>query len=176
MHDKMRRPICEGRGVGPARTPLPAAAISSPVRLFKDATFGGLWQDASVTKSDPGEFLRDTADRFFRNARDLFARRQYDLAAFNLEQSSQLFLNHALWKKLGDFEKVRRISLLLADFREVSTDKQTVDGFIATHKEVIAGLELACIESRYLPAQFFEEQVQRMINFWEQLKAVIQTQ
>jgi HEPN domain-containing protein len=126
-----------------------------------------------VTKSDRGEFLRDRAERFLRNARDLFAREEYDLAAFNLEQSSQLFLKHALWKKLGDFEKVHRISLLLEDFREVSKDKRAVDSFIAAHKEVIADLEMAYIESRYLPAQFFPEPVQKMIDFVEQLKGFI---
>jgi HEPN domain-containing protein len=126
-----------------------------------------------VTESDRGEFLRDRAERFFRNARELFARGEYDLAAFNLEQSSQLFLKHALWKKLGDFEKVHRISVLLEDLREVSKDKQTVDGFITTHKEVIADLEMAYIESRYLPAQFFKEQVQKMIDFVEQLRSFI---
>jgi HEPN domain-containing protein len=129
-----------------------------------------------VTSSDRGEFLRDRAERFFRNAGELFAREEYDLAAFNLEQSSRLFLKHALWKKLGDFEKVHRISTLLEDFREVSKDKQAVDGFIASHKEVIADLELAYIESRYLPAQFFKEQVQKMMNFVAQLKSFIPTQ
>ena len=129
-----------------------------------------------MSKLDRGEFLRDRAERFFRNARDLFARAEYDLAAFNLEQSSQLFLKHALWKKLGDFEKVHRISLLLEDFREVSKDKHAVDSFIAVHKEVIADLEMAYIESRYLPAQFFQEQVQKMMDFVEQLKSFIPAQ
>ena len=129
-----------------------------------------------MTNSDRGEFLKDRAERFFRNARELFAREEYDLAAFNLEQSSQLFLKHALWKKLGDFEKVHRISTLLEDFREVSKDKQAVDGFMASHKEVIADLELAYIESRYLPAAFFKEQVQKMINFVEQLKGFLAAQ
>jgi len=128
-----------------------------------------------VTMPNRGEFLKDRAERFLRNARELFAREEYDLAAFNLEQSSQLFLKHALWKKLGDFEKVHRISLLLADLQEVSKEKPTVEAFITAHKEVIVNLEMAYIESRYLPAQFFKEQVQRMINFVEQLKSLLAT-
>ena len=128
-----------------------------------------------MTMPNRGEFLKDRAERFLRNARELFAREEYDLAAFNLEQSSQLFLKHALWKKLGDFEKVHRISLLLADLQEVSKEKPTVEAFITAHKEVIVNLEMAYIESRYLPAQFFKEQVQRMINFVEQLKILLAT-
>ena len=128
-----------------------------------------------MAKSNRGEFLKDRAERFLRNARELFAREEYDLAAFNLEQSSQLFLKHALWKKLGDFEKVHRISLLLEDWHEVSKEKPTVKAFLAAHKEVIVNLEMAYIESRYLPAQFFKEQVQRMINFVEQLKILLAT-
>jgi HEPN domain-containing protein len=117
-----------------------------------------------------GEFLRDRAERFLRNGIELFGREEYDLAAFNLEQSSQLFLKYALWRKLGDFEKIHRISQLLADFREVSEDVRGADTFIEKHKEVIADLEAAYLESRYLPAEFFKEQIERMIGFVKDLK------
>lgn len=129
-----------------------------------------------MSTPDRGEFLRDRAERFFRNARELFAREEYDLAAFNLEQSSQLFLKHALWRKLGDFQKIHKLSTLLEDFAEIANDQQTVRDFTAAHKEVIAGLEMAYIESRYLPAQFFKEQVYRMIDFVEHLKMLLAAQ
>lgn len=123
-----------------------------------------------------GEFLKDRADRFLRNALELFNREEYDLAAFNLEQASQMFLKYALWKKLGDFEKIHQISGLLEDFLEVSGDSRKVGDFIANNKEVIADLEAAYIESRYLPAQFFKEQIEKMINFAENLKSLIEAE
>ena len=47
-----------------------------------------------------------------------------------------------------------------------------MDNFIATHKGVIADLEIAYLESRYLPVQFFKEQVQRMMDFAENLETL----
>ncbi len=126
-----------------------------------------------MTEWARGEFLRDRAERFFRNGAELFNRQEYDLAAFNFEQSSQLFLKYALWRKLGDFEKFHRLSGRLADFSEVDDDKQRVSNFINQHKEVIAGLEIAYIESRYLPARFFKEQTERMMQFVLGLKVLM---
>ena len=121
-----------------------------------------------------GEFLKDRAERFLRNALELFQRDEYDLAAFNLEQSVQLFLKYVLWKKLGDFEKTHEISKLLDDFKEVSAQKPKISELISTYQEVIADLELAYIESRYLPAQFFKNQVEKMADFVQKLKSLIE--
>ena len=126
-----------------------------------------------MTGQKRGEFLKDKAERFFKNALELFQRKEYDLSAFNLEQSVQLFLKYALWKKLGDFEKTHEISELLEDFKAVSAQKSKITELILNHQEGIAHLEITYIESRYLPAQFFEKQVERMIDFVQQLKTVI---
>ncbi|MBI4656616.1 MAG: HEPN domain-containing protein [Elusimicrobia bacterium] len=123
-----------------------------------------------------GEILKDRADRFFKNALELFKRREYDLSAFNLEQSSQLFLKYGLWKKLGDFEKTHKISRLLADLQKVSSQKKIIGKLIKNYQEVIADLEIAYIESRYLPVEFFPTQLQKMIKFVEKLKKIIETE
>lgn len=121
-----------------------------------------------------GEFLKDRAERFFKNALDLFSRGEYDLSAFNPEQSTQLFLKFALWKKLGDFEKIHSISRLLSDLREISTNKDKINEFLKRHEETIGALEMAYIESRYLPVQFYKHQVERMIKFVDDLKKLIE--
>lgn len=120
-----------------------------------------------------GEFLRDRAERFFKNALELFNREEYDLSAFNLEQSAQLFLKFALWKKLGDFEKIHSISRLLSDLKEISRDKDRIEELFKKHEETIGALEMAYIESRYLPVQFYRHQVEKMIKFLEDLKEII---
>ncbi len=121
-----------------------------------------------------GEFLKDKAQRFFRNAIELFNREEYDLSAFNLEQSAQLFLKFALWKKLGDFEKVHSIFKLLSDLKEVSDNKDKIEEFFKKHEETIGDLEIAYIESRYLPVQFYRNQVEKMIRLVEDLEKLIE--
>lgn len=120
-----------------------------------------------------GEFLKDKAQRFLRNAIELFNREEYDLAAFNLEQSAQLFLKFALWEKLGDFEKVHSISRLLSDLKEVSNNKNKIEDLVKKHEDTIGDLEMAYIESRYLPVKFYRNQIEKMIKFVEDLKKLI---
>ena len=123
-----------------------------------------------------GEFLKDRAERFFKNAIELFNRGEYDLSAFNIEQSVQLFLKYAIWKKLGDFERTHEISKLLNDYMQVAKHKERISKLIEKHRETIADLEMAYIESRYLPSTFFKEQIERMIEFVEELMETIKNE
>ena len=121
-----------------------------------------------------GEFLKDKAERFLENAYELFQKEQYDLCAFNVEQAVQLFLKYKLWEKLGDFEKTHQISKLLKDLQEIADDPQKIKDLTEKHKEVIADLEVAYIESRYLTVQFFKEQTKKMLDFAEELKEALE--
>jgi len=120
-----------------------------------------------------GEFLKDRGLRFFSNGVELFNRGEYDLSAFNIEQAVQLILKYAIWKKLGDFEKTHEISKLLNDYKDLIYEKAKVDEFIKKYERTINDLEVAYIESRYLPSQFFKEQIEEMINFFEELTDLI---
>jgi len=120
-----------------------------------------------------GEFLKDRGLRFFSNGVELFNRGEYDLSAFNIEQAVQLILKYAIWKKLGDFEKTHEISKLLNDYKDLIDEKAKVDEFIKKYERTINDLEVAYIESRYLPSQFFKEQIEEMINFFEELTDLI---
>jgi HEPN domain-containing protein len=81
----------------------------------------------------------------------------------------QLILKYAIWKKLGDFEKTHEISKLLNDYKNLIDEKEKFEEFIKKYERTINDLEIAYIESRYLPSQFFKEQIEEMINFFEDL-------
>jgi HEPN domain-containing protein len=51
------------------------------------------------------EFLKKRSKEFYENAKSLFRKRKYNLSAFNLEQSCQLFLKYLIAKKVGDWPK-----------------------------------------------------------------------
>ncbi|MBC7194672.1 MAG: HEPN domain-containing protein [Caldisericia bacterium] len=121
-----------------------------------------------------GEILKDRGLRFYKNGVELFKRGEYDLSAFNIEQAVQLILKYAIWKKLGDFEKTHEISKLLNDYLNLIQDKEKLKNLIEKHTRTIVDLEKAYIESRYIPTYFFKEQIEKMIDFFEELIKIIE--
>jgi HEPN domain-containing protein len=120
-----------------------------------------------------GEILKIRAERFLETARDLYKKEYYDLCAFNIEQSVQLFLKYEIWKILGDFEKTHKISELLDHYKRASGKIEEIDKLKENYKQTIYDLEIAYIESRYLPAQFLEEQIDLMFKFVEDLLSIL---
>jgi HEPN domain-containing protein len=116
-----------------------------------------------------GEILKIRAERFLETARDLYKKEYYDLCAFNIEQAVQLFLKYEIWKILGDFEKTHKISELLDHYKIASGKVKEIDSLKENYKQTIYDLEIAYIESRYLPVQFLKEQVDLMFKFVEDL-------
>jgi HEPN domain-containing protein len=51
------------------------------------------------------EFLKEKAKKFYSNAKDLFKKGDYDLCAFNLEQSCQLYIKYLIAKKSWGLSK-----------------------------------------------------------------------
>lgn len=120
-----------------------------------------------------GEFLKNRAIKFLANAKDLYGDEEYDLAAFNTEQSIQLFLKYALWVKLGDYDRVHQISKLLQDLSEVIEDKRVIEELRKENSRVIRELESAYIESRYLPSEYQQNQVEEMLEFADKIKKLV---
>jgi len=116
-----------------------------------------------------GEILKIMAERFLETAKDLYKKEYYDLCAFNIEQAVQLFLKYEIWKILGDFEKTHRISELLDHYQKASGKIKEIEELKENYKQTINDLEITYIESRYLPAQFFKEQIELMFEFVENL-------
>jgi HEPN domain-containing protein len=123
-----------------------------------------------------GEILKERADEFVKLAEYAYKRKRYDLAMFNLEQALQLYLKYKIWQKLGDFEKTHSITKLLKDFGRVYKKSKAVNKLIKENRKLINGLEVAYIESRYLPAQFFKEDVDKTFEFLNKLKKLINLQ
>jgi len=123
-----------------------------------------------------GEILKERADEFVKLAEYAYKRKRYDLAMFNLEQAIQLYLKYKIWQKLGDFEKTHSITKLLKDFGRVYKKSKVINKFIKENLKLINDLEVAYIESKYLPAQFLKEDVDRVFEFLDKLKKLINLQ
>jgi len=114
-------------------------------------------------------FLKKRAEIFFENAKTLFEQESYDIAAFNFEQATQLFLKHYLLVKIKDFPKTHFITHLLKDIGRAYNNEKKVRRFTEKNIRAIADLEQAYLASRYLPAEFYRPQVLIMEKFVKKL-------
>ncbi len=60
------------------------------------------------------------------------------------------------------------------DFRTATKQEDKIKKFIQENEEIINDLNIAYIESRYLPVQFSKEQIDRMFNFVENLLKILE--
>ncbi|MCM8832491.1 MAG: HEPN domain-containing protein [Candidatus Omnitrophica bacterium] len=116
-----------------------------------------------------GDFLKERAEDFLKDAKyDISAKRR-NLAAFHLEQFCLFYLKYYLFKKLTDFPKTHSRKELLIDFGNAFSIKGEISKFIKQKERVIFDLEQAYISSRYLPVEFSETQVKEMEKFCQKL-------
>jgi HEPN domain-containing protein len=120
-----------------------------------------------------GEILKERADEFVKLAEYAYKRKRYDLDVFNLGQAIQLYLKYKIWQKLGDFEKNHSITKLLKNFGRAYKKSKAINKFIKENLKLINNLEVAYIESRYLPVQFFKEDIDKAFEFLNKLKKLI---
>jgi HEPN domain-containing protein len=121
-----------------------------------------------------GEFLKTKADRFLETAKELYKKEYFDLSSFNIEQAVQLYLKFSIWKFLGDFEKTHSIRRLLSQYQKLSGKIEEFQNLITKYEEVINDLEIVYIESRYIPAEFTKKQLDKMFDFVEELKDILE--
>lgn len=115
------------------------------------------------------DFLKKRAESFLSNAKDLIKKGEYSLAAFNLEQTCQLYLKYYLFLKLKDFPKTHSLTQLLRELGKSCQKEKKIEKLITESINAIADLEQAYITSRYLPVEFYKIQVENMKKFVEDL-------
>jgi HEPN domain-containing protein len=101
------------------------------------------------------DFLKERAKKFFEQAKELFKKTKYNLSAFNLEQTIQLFLKYLIGKKLGGWPKTHYLSELVPDLAKVYKSKKILK-FYRENELFFENLEDAYFTSRYFPKKFSE--------------------
>jgi HEPN domain-containing protein len=125
-------------------------------------------------KIDEIRRLKERSKKFKDAAEFHFSRRDYDLAAFNLEQSLQLLLKARLLESGVEFPKIhglRRLFLMLGE----SVDKlEKFKKFEAKYSLEFASLEDAYITARYFPREFKKEEVERLRKFVKEVERFVE--
>lgn len=117
-------------------------------------------------------FLKEKAKKFYDEAIYDCSKENYDLAAFHLEQSVQLYLKFTIGIFAGDFPRTHDLKRLLEGLCEISNNNSLLT-LKATRKRVIKKLEDSYFEARYFGTPFEKEDVEEMLHFTDELLNII---
>ena len=118
------------------------------------------------------EFLKENSEKFYKYAVESFKNGDYNISAFNLEQSVQFYLKYVLATLLMDFPKTHYLRELINSVIRV-TGSDNLKNFLQENENLIANLEDAYITSRYFPSKFTENQVAHMISITDKLREIL---
>jgi HEPN domain-containing protein len=123
---------------------------------------------------EEAEVLRERAEAFLENAKQLIHTGSYDLAAFNLEQHCQLLLKYKLLIKTGTYPRTHSLTRLATELAKLEPQTKTLldreDNMLLLTK-----LEDAYIGARYLPRKYRGPEVEAMLRFvMEVFKPVVE--
>jgi len=121
---------------------------------------------------DEYEYLLERSRRFLETARIQIERGFYDLAAFSLEQSLQLFLKAELLKLGVDYPRTHSARKLLELLHRI-TGSEEIKGALTEYAVELGSLEDAYITSRYVAREYSEEEVRRLQKVVERLVEIV---
>lgn len=108
--------------------------------------------------------IKERAEAFLRNAEHLIEVKEWDLAAFSLEQYCQLMLKYKLLVKSGSYPRFHSLRELIKRLEGYSPE---IGVLIRGEEKLlyVTKLEDAHIVSRYLPRRYTEEEVVALYRF-----------
>ncbi|MEM3957583.1 MAG: HEPN domain-containing protein [Thermoproteota archaeon] len=109
----------------------------------------------------------------FRDAAEFHFCSDYDLAAFNIEQSLQLFLKAKLLEKGAEFPKTHTLRKLFLLLGEILRKPDEFKRFADEKALEFASLEDACITARYFPRDFEKEEARKLVDFAKEVEELV---
>lgn len=117
-----------------------------------------------LTKREEAERLLDRSKKFLDTADYQIERGFYDLAAFSLEQSLQLFLKARLLEYGADYPRTHGARVLLEILASIAPEskRDVIRSLISKYILELGVLEDAYITSRYIMRNFERAEVERL--------------
>ncbi|MEM4749929.1 MAG: HEPN domain-containing protein [Sulfolobales archaeon] len=125
-----------------------------------------------MTRREEAEYLLERSRRFFETAIIQIDRGFYDLAAFSLEQSIQLYLEACLLRLGVDYQRTHSVRKLLELIGNLS-GREEVKELLLRYAVEIGSLEDAYITSRYTGRDYSREEIERLKETVEEIMYVI---
>lgn len=118
---------------------------------------------------DEIDLMRRRAKGFLEMAELSVQRGNYDLAAFNAEQASQLYLKSVLLELIGDYPRTHSAIALLKELERIDP---SVGDFLARNKRGLHNLEDSYLMSRYFYKTFDREDGEYLVSLAKEVVAV----
>ncbi|WP_456330758.1 HEPN domain-containing protein [Archaeoglobus sp.] len=119
------------------------------------------------------EILRERAEKFMENGEYLLSKGVLDIAAFNIQQSVELYLKYKLFQIAGDYPKTHSIKRLLKEIGKVTEKIEKVRSFMEENIDGISNLENAYITSHYIPTEFEIREVENMLKLAKKIRSFV---
>ncbi|MEM1507962.1 MAG: HEPN domain-containing protein [Candidatus Bathyarchaeia archaeon] len=122
------------------------------------------WRRCFLTRREEAERLLERSKKFLETADYQIERGFYDLAAFSLEQSLQLFLKARLLEYGADYPRTHSVRVLLEVLASIAPENKRGAIRALLNKNILelGILEDAYITSRYVMRDFGREEVERL--------------
>lgn len=117
-----------------------------------------------VTRREEEEHLLKRSRNFLETAEYQINKGFYDLAAFSLEQSLQLFLKAKILAEGADYPKTHSVRVLLEILSDLVPEnkKSSVKEILDKYLLELSVLEDAYITSRYIMREFTKREVEKL--------------
>ncbi|MCX8171276.1 MAG: HEPN domain-containing protein [Candidatus Bathyarchaeota archaeon] len=117
-----------------------------------------------MTRREEAERLLDRSRRFLETADYQIERGFYDLAAFSLEQSLQLFLKARLLEYGAGYPRTHSVRVLLEALASIAPEnkRDTIRALLNEHILELGILEDAYITSRYVMRDFRKGEIEKL--------------
>jgi len=125
-----------------------------------------------LAKIEEFKYLIEKSRRFYESSIMQNERGFYDLVAFSLEQSLQLYLKAYILKLGADYPRTHSIRRLL-DFIYELTKHNKIKDILQKYSVELALLEDVYITSRYIAREFRQEEVNRLRNVIDEVFKVV---
>jgi len=128
-----------------------------------------------LTKKEEYEYLLRRSREFYETAILQLEKGFYDLAAFSLEQSLQLFLKAKVLERGVDYPRTHSIRRLLEILSEVVEREisNVLRELVDKYSLELASIEDAYITSKYIPREFRREEVLRLRGVVDEVIEVV---
>jgi len=128
-----------------------------------------------LTKKEEYEHLLRRSREFYETAILQLEKGFYDLAAFSLEQSLQLFLKAKVLERGVDYPRTHSIRRLLEILSEVVEREisNVLRELVDKYSLELASIEDAYITSKYIPREFRREEVLRLRGVVDEVIEVV---
>ena len=110
----------------------------------------------------------EKARGFLDSARYNYSKERFDLVAFCIEQSIQLFVKTKVLESIGEFPRTRDVIFLLGELH-ATFKTTTIKNFIKENITILTKLNDAFITSHCYTREFRKDEIDQMLSFAKKL-------